>query len=140
MENQEPEAAPTCDQGYLIALPIINKIIKPYPQELPMFILRLASEIDYSQEEACFQGVASEISHYYAKFVDFKSHQIELHEGIRDEQTKKVFEDLKFSYEHELFPEMKTHFAVRKRFADEHDLAFTLVTCTENLYKVFERC
>ena len=49
-------------------------------------------------------------------------------------------DDLKFSYEHEIFPEMKQNFAVRKRFGDEQDLTFTMITCTENLYKVFERC
>jgi len=32
----------------LIALPIIYEVVKPYPEELPIFILRLASDVDYS--------------------------------------------------------------------------------------------
>ena len=63
--------------------------------------------------------MAEEISHYYAKFIDYHAYSISLQEGIKDEQSKKIFEDLKFSYEHELFPELKQSFAMRKRFADE---------------------
>jgi hypothetical protein len=41
-----------------------------------MFILRMASEIDYTNEEKCFQGVAEELSHYYAKFIDFHAYNV----------------------------------------------------------------
>jgi hypothetical protein len=59
----------------------VNEIIKPFPQELPMFMLRMATEIDYTNEEKCFKGVAEELSHYYAKFIDFHSYNISLQEG-----------------------------------------------------------
>jgi DNA mismatch repair protein Mlh1 C-terminus len=36
------------DTGSLVALPIIYEVVKPYPEELPMFILRLACDVDYS--------------------------------------------------------------------------------------------
>lgn len=32
----------------LVALPIVYEVVKPYPEELPMFILRLACDVDYS--------------------------------------------------------------------------------------------
>ncbi len=32
----------------LVSLPIIYEVVKPYPEELPMFILRLACDVDYS--------------------------------------------------------------------------------------------
>lgn len=128
------------ETGCLISLPIVHEILKPFPQELPMFILRMATEIDYTNETKCFSGIAEELSHYYAKFIDFHSYNISLQEGIKDPLSKKINEELKFVYEHELFPELKKSFAVRKRFADDQDLTFTMITCTENLYKVFERC
>ena len=62
----------------LVALPIVHTIIKPFPQELPMFILRLASEIDYTNETNCLRGIADELSHYYAKFIDFHSYSLSL--------------------------------------------------------------
>ena len=34
----------------LTAMPVIMNGIKPFVQELPMFILRLATEVDYSDE------------------------------------------------------------------------------------------
>ena len=49
-------------------------------------------------------------------------------------------EAFKFVLEHEIWPEMKRSFVVRKRMALFDDLTFTMITCTENLYKVFERC
>jgi DNA mismatch repair protein MLH1 len=36
------------ETGCLIALPIIYEVVKPYPEELPMFMLRLACDVDYS--------------------------------------------------------------------------------------------
>lgn len=36
------------ESASLAALPIIYEVVKPYPEELPMFILRLAADIDYS--------------------------------------------------------------------------------------------
>ena len=32
----------------LVALPLIYEVVKPYPEELPMFLLRLACDVDYS--------------------------------------------------------------------------------------------
>lgn len=42
------------DNIVLKALPIIASFIKPYPEELPLFVLRLATDVDYSSEMICF--------------------------------------------------------------------------------------
>ena len=36
-----------------------------------MFLLRLATEVDYTNELNCIQNVAEEIAFYYARYVDF---------------------------------------------------------------------
>lgn len=41
------------EDNQLVSLPVILPAIKPYPQELPMFLLRLASEVDYTNEINC---------------------------------------------------------------------------------------
>lgn len=51
-----------------------------------MFILRLCSEVNYTNEEECFKQIAIELSHYYAKFIDFHATEIELKEGVLDVQ------------------------------------------------------
>jgi DNA mismatch repair protein MLH1 len=129
----------------LITLPIVVKGIKPFPQELPMFMLRLAAEVDYSSEQKCIQNVAQELSFYYARYIDFLSLQSQaIKYGQQDQSSEEgvcqEIDDFKFALEHEILPEMKKHFIVRKKFALFDDLTFSMVTCTENLYKVFERC
>jgi hypothetical protein len=49
-----------------------------------MFILRMCSEINYQSEEECFRQIATELSHYYAKFIDYHATDIELKEGVFD--------------------------------------------------------
>ena len=51
-----------------------------------MFVLRLCSEVNYINEEECFKQIATELSHYYAKFIDFHATEIELKEGVLDVQ------------------------------------------------------
>jgi DNA mismatch repair protein MLH1 len=36
------------ESATLVALPIIYEVVKPYPEELPMFLLRLACDVDFS--------------------------------------------------------------------------------------------
>ena len=55
-------------------------------------------------------------------------------------EIEKTIDEFKFVLEHEILPDMKRNFVVRKRFALFDDLTFSMITCTENLYKVFERC
>jgi len=43
------------ENATLVALPIIYEVIKPYPEELPMFVLRLACDVDYSCQTRYYQ-------------------------------------------------------------------------------------
>ena len=42
------------ESASLVSLPIIYEVVKPYPEELPMFILRLACDVDYSSQSKYF--------------------------------------------------------------------------------------
>ena len=137
-----------------------------------MFLLRLATEVDYNAgEEKFIQQVADEISFYYARYVDLLTLQAQaidygatssssskpnvngateesksgggICEGVPSTdkaEIEKTIDEFKFVLEHEILPDMKRNFSVRKRFALFDDLTFSMITCTENLYKVFERC
>lgn len=109
-----------------------------------MFVLRLAAEVDYSSEERCIQTCAQEISFYYARYVDYLTMQAQAvaygHNTDNQSEAYKQIEAFKFALEHDILPEMKRCFTVRRKFALFDDLTFSMVTCTENLYKVFERC
>ena len=45
----------TIEDEKLISLPIVHEFFKPYPHELPMLILRLSSQVNYQNEELCFE-------------------------------------------------------------------------------------
>ncbi|CAM9090302.1 unnamed protein product [Phaeothamnion confervicola] len=53
-------------EGRLTALPELFEGHSPLPEGLPMFLLRLATDVDWLEERACFHGVAMELSHYYS--------------------------------------------------------------------------
>ena len=70
-KGRETEASKGENELKLHSLPIVVRGIKPFPQELPMFLLRLATEVDYSNEQKCIQNISEEIAFYYARYVDF---------------------------------------------------------------------
>lgn len=85
--------------------------------------------------------ISVELSFYYARYVDFltlKSQAID-YPNCATDQAKPI-DDFKFALEHDVLPAMKKNFIVRKKFGLFDDLTFSMITCTENLYKVFERC
>lgn len=55
----------------LNALPKIKDWAAPFHVELPLLCLRLASNVDYSNEIRCFDQISQELAHYYAQFIDF---------------------------------------------------------------------
>ena len=118
------------DSEQLTGLPILTEVLKPFEQDLPMFVLRLAL-VNYAEEGKYLHQVAEELSYFYARYIEVLQSQPE---------TSKAVATFKFDLEHKLLPQMKRSFAVRKRMAVNDDMTFSMVTCTENLYKVFERC
>lgn len=86
--------------------------------------------------------MASEIAYYYARYVDYLTLQSQAvgYGQVESTEAHKQIDAFKFALEHDILPEMKRSFIVRKKFALFDDLTFSMVTCTENLYKVFERC
>ena len=74
--------------------------------------------------------MALELSFYFARYVDM----------LTLTKDQKATAEFKSAIEHEFLPQMKARLILRKKMAVFDDLTFTMVTCTENLYKVFERC
>jgi hypothetical protein len=68
----------------LTGLPVVHEDFKPYPHELPSFVLRLATEPDYQNESDCIAIVATEISHYFARFIDVFATKVESAQGKLD--------------------------------------------------------
>lgn len=68
-------------RGALTSLPDLLPRFTPSPAGLPVFLLRLATEVNWEQEQVCFEGVATELGLYYS---DLSCHFEEDEEGEED--------------------------------------------------------
>lgn len=95
----------------------------PDMKELPMYVLRLATEVNWKEEKECFCDFARETARFYAHVPD------ELDELNRD---------WKWITEYVIYPAIKDYFIPPKSFTE--NAAILEIANLPNLYKVFERC
>lgn len=123
-----------CDEGVLmlLGLPIILDGHSPSPHALPLFLLRLATEVDWSEEQPCFEGICTELGRYYAEIPLSResSNSADKLDLVDDDQKKFV--------QHTLFPALRYLLVPPKEFAS--DGSFVKLALLSKLYKVFERC
>ena len=84
---------------------------------LPIFLLRLATQVDWTREKHCFHGIAKEIGNFYAMLPS---------------------ENLNSYVQHNLFPALSYLLLPSQNQAKNGN--YTTVTKLSTLYKVFERC
>ncbi|XP_012063394.1 PREDICTED: DNA mismatch repair protein Mlh1 [Atta cephalotes] len=107
--------------GNLRSLPVLLDKYFPYEAEIPLYIMRLATEVDWRKEQLCFQNICRETAKFYS-YINPK-HQIH---------------DWKYVTEHVLYPAIKESLLPPKHFA--HDSTILQIASLPDLYKVFERC
>ena len=128
--------------GLLHSLPLLLDGFIPDLNGIPYLILRLATEVNWDDEEECFHTFCSELSRFYAmrKFsqssYDAQQHsdQSQDDEDPDNEGTggwKKITELV-------VFPAMKKSLKPSKMLSDNK--TFNQVADVPELYKVFERC
>lgn len=88
---------------------------------MPLYVLRLATEVDWTVEQPCFDGICRETAKYYS--------QISTQDENRDWQN---------ITEHVIYPAIKESLLPPKHFA--HDSTILQIAKLPDLYKVFERC
>ncbi|XP_055380791.1 DNA mismatch repair protein Mlh1 [Condylostylus longicornis] len=108
------------EDGMLESLPLLLEHHKPSLEKLPIYILRLATDVDWECEEICFKGFCQQTAEYYA----FVPHIANLNASH------------KYYVEHILYPAMKKYLIPSNSFKN---YLFELTTLP-TLYKVFERC
>ncbi|KAG8033859.1 hypothetical protein G9C98_008340 [Cotesia typhae] len=105
--------------GYIKSLPVLLEDYCPdVAGELPKFVVRLATEVDWTEEQKCFEGISRETARFYSN-VDFNK-------------------DWQHLIEYVLFPAVKESLLPPKEFA--HDSSILKIASLPDLYKVFERC
>ena len=108
-------------QGNLKSLPVLLEKYFPNEAGLPLYILRLATEVEWSAEQPCFRTVCRETAKYYSQMNPVHNSH-----------------DWKYITEHVLYSAIKESLLPPKHFA--HDSTILQIANLPDLYKVFERC
>ncbi|XP_026476926.1 DNA mismatch repair protein Mlh1 isoform X2 [Ctenocephalides felis] len=111
----------TIENGHIKTLPMILENFIPEIGQLPMYILRLATEVDWDTEKECFVTFCEETARYYASSLQYFS-----------EETRN------WVIEHVIFPAIRKFYLPPKKFAENG--AILQIANLPDLYKVFERC
>lgn len=90
---------------------------------LPVYLVRLATEVNWESEKECFDTFAKETALYYSKMT---------------ENSKWENNDWKWLTEHVIYSAIKDYFIPPKKFTE--NVAILEIANLPNLYKVFERC
>lgn len=107
--------------GNLRSLPVLLDKYFPYEAEIPLYMMRLATEVEWRKEQQCFQNICRETAKFYSYI-----------------NPKHQTHDWKYITEHVLYPAIKESLLPPKHFA--HDSTILQIASLPDLYKVFERC
>ncbi|XP_033835891.1 DNA mismatch repair protein Mlh1 [Periophthalmus magnuspinnatus] len=117
-------------EGNLTGLPMLLDKYTPIMEGLPMFILRLATEVNWDSEKECFRDFSKECSFFYSIR---KQYILEPQPG--DDQDT---DSWRWKVEHVIFKAFRTLFSPPKHFSE--DGTVLQIANLPDLYKVFERC
>ncbi|TMS04178.1 DNA mismatch repair protein Mlh1 [Larimichthys crocea] len=119
-------------EGNLTGLPLLLDKYTPIMEGLPLFILRLATEVNWDNEKECFRDFSKECSMFYSIR---KEYILEAEPG--EEQEAEV-NSWRWKVEHIIFKAFRTLFSPPKNFSE--DGTVLQIANLPDLYKVFERC
>ncbi|GMT20024.1 hypothetical protein PFISCL1PPCAC_11321, partial [Pristionchus fissidentatus] len=125
VQGEEPEEERIC----LTTLPSLIHAHCPQMAAVPELLLCLLVEVDWDDEEKCFEGIARSIAAFYGLHAKWTSGA--LYEADGDTKWESVVENL-------LVPKMKDRLFPPTKWT--LDGTFTALTSTHDLYKIFERC
>uniref|UniRef100_A0A8C6S7R7 MutL homolog 1, colon cancer, nonpolyposis type 2 (E. coli) n=1 Tax=Neogobius melanostomus TaxID=47308 RepID=A0A8C6S7R7_9GOBI len=117
--------------GNLTGLPMLLDKYTPVMEGLPMFILRLATEVNWDSEKECFRDFSKECSHFYSIR---KQYILEPEPGEQQDSDS----NWRWKVEHVIFKAFRTLFSPPKQFSE--DGTVLQIANLPDLYKVFERC
>ncbi|KAJ3135190.1 DNA mismatch repair protein [Physocladia obscura] len=133
------------DGAEIQALPVILSGYTPNLAKLPIFLLRLGTEVDWSEEEICFDNFSAELGLFYACEPPVQcettnqEQSMEESEEAKQQSTFSVeMSDYNWTLEHVVMKSIRQWYLPSK----EMNNSKTIVQVVElpELYKVFERC
>lgn len=91
---------------------------------LPMYLLRLATDVDWDSEKECFRNFSRETAIFYSQ------------QSNSDDEN--IINAQKWTQEHVIYSAIRKYFLPPKVFSENG--AILQVANLPDLYKVFERC
>lgn len=124
--------------GQLCALPQLVDGYVPPLNGLPAFVRRLVHEVDWTAEQPCFDGLAKQLATLYrVDEVGDTTAPAALEVADADGPTEEAC-SAAWAIQHMLLPAMRRSYEPPTVHATNG--AVVQVACTEQLYKIFERC
>jgi len=114
----------------LTGLPLLLQDYTPWLAGIPVYLIKLATEVNWKGEQECFESFCKETANFYAvrEVGRFDSGQ---HNNEDEEKWK-------YTLEHVLYPAMKKSLLPPEICGQ--DMTILQIANLPDLYKVFERC
>uniref|UniRef100_A0A8C3VJG7 DNA mismatch repair protein MLH1 n=1 Tax=Catharus ustulatus TaxID=91951 RepID=A0A8C3VJG7_CATUS len=125
------------EEGNLTGLPLLIDNYVPPLEGLPMFVLRLATEVNWDEEKECFDSLSKELAMLYSirkQYIIGESNPA----NSQNEDSESGSTTWKWTVEHVLYKAFRTHLLPPKHFAEDGNIL--QLANLPDLYKVFERC
>uniref|UniRef100_A0A8C9EJV2 MutL homolog 1 n=1 Tax=Pavo cristatus TaxID=9049 RepID=A0A8C9EJV2_PAVCR len=123
------------EEGNLTGLPLLIDNYVPLVEGLPMFILRLATEVNWDEEKECFESLSKELSMFYSIRKQYIVDETNL---THSQDSDSGSPPWKWTVEHVVYKAFRTHLLPPKHFTDDGNIL--QLANLPDLYKVFERC
>jgi len=117
----------------ILSIPLLLEGFLPDLDGLPLYLLRLASEVDWSSEKECFQNFCQETARFYVLH-PWKQQCSDI-DDISDAAPDKNWT---WNLEHVLYPSLRKNFQPPKKLLEDGTLL--QIANLPDMYKVFERC
>ncbi|KAI0032604.1 DNA mismatch repair protein MutL [Vararia minispora EC-137] len=115
------------EDGLVESLPLLHRESPPNLDKLPLFLMRLGPQVNWTSEDECLDSFLRELAYFYTPGPSpFTG------EG-KETDTKAE----RWQIEHVLFPAMRQYLVPPKNLLDRD---IVMVANVPDLYRVFERC
>ncbi|XP_053786191.1 DNA mismatch repair protein Mlh1 isoform X2 [Desmodus rotundus] len=125
------------EEGNLIGLPLLIDNYVPPLEGLPIFILRLATEVNWDEEKECFESLSKECAMFYSVRKQYVTEESTL-SGQQSGGPSPTPHPWKWTVEHIVYKAFRSHLLPPKHFTE--DGTVLQLANLPDLYKVFERC
>ncbi|XP_029796288.1 DNA mismatch repair protein Mlh1 isoform X3 [Suricata suricatta] len=125
------------EEGSLIGLPLLIDNYVPPLEGLPIFILRLATEVNWDEEKECFETLSKECATFYSVRKQYVCEDSTL-SGQQSDVPASSANPWKWTVEHVVYKAFRSHLLPPEHFSE--DGTVLQLANLPDLYKVFERC